>query len=349
MSIHRFCIYLLLLSGATILALLQACQSTPQRATYDWRLPPGFTTPASPQGVTLDAARVTLGRYLFYDRRLSANNTQACASCHKQELAFTDGQARAVGSTGMQHAHNALSLFNVGYLAGYTWMDLSVKTLEQQIAIPMFGNAPIELGIAGHEAEVLLRFSSDPNYKRLFAAAYPDAEAMTWEHVIAALAAFTRSLLSGDSPYDRYVYRGDTTTLSTEAQRGMRLFFSNELGCANCHTDIQSPDSHQPPRFDLLSFQDTGMADAGPFRVPPLRNVAVTAPYMHDGSLATLEDVIHFYEAGGGAGRTRPQKNSLVDGFALSDDERRSLIAFLQSLTDEAALHDPRYSDPFGQ
>lgn len=347
MNLRRACIYPLLLSGAIVIALLQACQSAPQRAAYNWRLPPGFPPPPSSEETPLDAARVTLGRYLFYDRRLSANNTQACASCHKQELAFTDGRAHAVGSTGMQHAHNTLSLFNTGYLTGYTWTDPSIKTLEQQIAIPMFGNAPIELGITGHEAEVLARFSSDPNYKRLFAAAYPNAETVTWDHVIAALAAFTRSLVAGDSAYDRYVYHGDEAALSTEAQRGMRLFFSNELGCANCHTDIQPPDSSQPPRFDLLSFQDTGMVDAGPFRVPPLRNVAVTAPYMHDGSLATLEDVIHFYEAGGGAGRTRPQKNSLVDGFALSDDERHSLIAFLQSLTDEGALHDPRYSDPF--
>ena len=347
MNIYRICIYVLIMSVTVAIGLLQAWQSAPRRAAYDWRLPPGFTPPVSADGATLDAARVALGRHLFYDRRLSANGTQSCASCHQQERAFTDGRARAVGSTGVQHAHNAQSLFNVGYLPSYTWTDPSITTLEQQIAIPMFGSAPVEMGIAGREAEVLARFTNDSTYKRLFAAAYPDAEAVSWDQIIAALAAFTRSLVAGDSAYDRFVYRGDATALSSQAQRGMRLFFSNELGCASCHADLNPPDRPQLPNFDRLSFQDTGLADAGPFRVPPLRNLAVTAPYMHDGSLATLEDVVRLYEAGGGAGRTRPQKNSLVDGFALSDEERRSLVAFLQSLTDESALHDPRYSDPF--
>lgn len=315
---------------------------------YVWHLPAQFPPPPLADGIPVDADRVALGRHLFYDQRLSTNEHQSCASCHQQARAFTDGRPHAIGSTGMQHTHNTLSLLNVGYLPTYTWADPSMTTLERQLTIPLFGTHPIELGLTDQSDVVLERFRVDPTYQRLFVAAYGDATtSVRWETIIAALAAFTRTLVSGNAAYDRYLYQGDTHALSVQAQRGMHLFFSNELGCANCHTDIARPGHPQPPRFDLLSFQDTGMPDAGPFRVPPLRNVAVTAPYMHDGSLTTLDAVLRFYEAGGGTGRARSTKNSLVNGFVLSDAERLSVIAFLQSLTDEDALHDPRYSNPF--
>ncbi|MDW8212621.1 MAG: cytochrome-c peroxidase, partial [Roseiflexaceae bacterium] len=182
-----------------------------------------------------------------------------------------------------------------------------------------------------------------------------------------ALAAFVRSLTARNTPYDRYVYQGELAALSDSARRGMALFFSPGLACGHCHVDIVPPERATPPRWSDLAHVATGAgrsvdrglaeqtknpADAYRFRVPPLRNVAVTAPYMHDGSLPTLEAVIRFYESGGrwGAG-TEPERTAarhpLIAGFVVSDDERRDLIAFLEALTDNEALRNPAFANPF--
>lgn len=317
------------------------------QTSYQWQLPAGFEPVPEGQDGPLLAARVELGRQLFYDKRISANGTQSCASCHQPQRAFSDGMPQAIGSTGETHPHNTPSLFNSGYLQQFGWQSPERTSIEAQVNEALFGTNPVELGISGFEDEVLERLSSDPLYQTLFGRAFPQSEQIDWPSLSAALADFSRSLVSGDSPYDRYLYQNDPQALSPSAQRGMRLFFSNELACAHCHTDIQAPERAQAPNFLGLSYQDTGMAEPGFFRVPPLRNVALTAPYMHDGSLATLDDVIRFYEAGGIEGVNRPEKNRLVSGFIISDQERLDLIAFLEGLSDQQALQDERYSDPF--
>lgn len=349
--IRRLVFFAILLAIAAVITILRREPpnvTTPSQA-YQWQLPSGFeAVPHGPDGPLL-AARVELGRHLFYDRRLSANVSQSCASCHQPQRAFSDGLPRAIGSTGELHPHNTPSLFNSGYLRQFGWQSPERTQIEDQIKQALFGTNPVELGVSGSEDQVLARFSSDPLYQTLFARAFPQEEQMNWPSLIAALGDFSRSLVSGNSAYDRYLYQNDEQALSPSAQRGMRLFFSNELACAHCHSDIQAPKTHRPqaPNFLGLSYQDTGLPDGGAFRVPPLRNVALTAPYMHDGSLATLDAVIRFYEAGGATGVTRPEKSGLVSGFVLTDQERHDLIAFLEALSDPQALEDERYSDPF--
>jgi cytochrome c peroxidase len=329
-------------------------------------------------------AKVELGRRLFYDLRLSANRTASCATCHRQHLAFTDGRALARGSTGELHPRSTLTLTNAAYNATLDWADPPLTRLELQIPIPLGNTRPVELGWAGREEEMLGRLAADPTYRRLFARAFGREAArgtLGFDAVVRALASFVRTLISGGSPYDRVVFHGDHDALGPAAWRGMRLFFSERLGCSGCHGGFNlsgpvvwaggpdaEPQFHNTGLYNLdgrgaYPPSDTGLhrltgrrRDMGRFRAPTLRNIAVTAPYMHDGSLPTLEAVIGHYAAGGrvirsglesGDGRKSPLKSRRIRGFALSESETRDLVAFLESLTDEGFLSDPRFADPW--
>lgn len=366
---------------ALFVCAIRASAST--ASIYDWQLPKGFPQPFVPVNNPMTSEKVALGRYLFYDKRLSGNGTQACATCHIQALAFTDGRLNPVGSTGQAHPRNAPTLTNVVYNSTYTWANPLLTDLERQIPIPMFGEAPVELGITGHETEVMARLKNDATYVRLFAAAFPDdSEPFTWNRITLALAAFTRSLISSHSDFDRYK-AGDQAALSPSAQRGLKLFLSERLECHHCHTGFnfsastywQGASFVEKPFFNTALYNiagsgaypsnNTGLhgittkpTDMGKFRPPTLRNIALTAPYMHDGSVATLEEVIRIYERGGrlitagpnaGDGRKSKYKSGFLAGFKLTDQERTDLIAFLTSLTDQQFITDPRYSDPFAQ
>jgi cytochrome c peroxidase len=348
---------------------------------YVWQLPEGFPVPRVPDDNPMTAAKVELGRYLFYDERLSGNETASCATCHKQALAFTDGRTLALGSTGMFHPRNTQTLTNAAYNATYTWANPVLLTLERQIPIPMFGDNPVELGITGREAQVLARFKADNRYQRLFAAAFPsESDPITYANIVKSLASFTRTLVSGNSRFDKY-RRGDITALNASEVRGMRLFLGESLECHHCHTGFNFTLStvHANTTQAERPFQNTGLynidgkgaypvgnrgifeitnkpGDMGKFRAPTLRNIGLTAPYMHDGSLKTLDEVIDFYSKGGrviekgenaGDGRTNPFKSGFVAGFELSAQERADLKAFLLSLTDESFVTDPRFSNPF--
>ena len=348
---------------------------------YDWHLPPGFPKPLVPADNPMTEAKFQLGRFLFYDVRLSGNATQSCASCHTQKLAFTDGKVVAVGSTGDKHPRNSQPLANAAYNATLTWANPLLTQIEQQIHIPMFSEFPIELGITGKEQAVLTRFKQDARYPQMFAAAFSnDADAINYKNIVYALASFTRGLLSFNSPYDQQ-RNGDATAMSESALRGKRLFFSEDLECHHCHTsfNLTASTKHQNTTFVETPFFNTGLynldgkgaypadnrgaleltndpADMGRFRPPTLRNVAITSPYMHDGSLKTLDEVIRFYERGGrkisggphaGDGRLSPLKNGLVAGFKITDAQRADLIHFLEALTDESFLTNPRFGNPF--
>jgi cytochrome c peroxidase len=326
-------------------------------------------------------ARVELGRRLFYDRALSGNGTYACASCHRQELAFTDGRPRAIGSTGETHSRSAPSLANVAYAATLTWADSGLTRLEDQARVPMTSEHPVELGLGGHEDEALGRLRADPDYPGMFSAAFPgDAEPVSLAHVTRALASFERTLISGDSPYDRLVYRDEAGALSDSARRGMRLFFSERLNCSRCHGGFtfSGPVAFEGARPIPPTFHNTGLynlggdgsypadnpglfaitgrkRDMGRFRAPTLRNVELTSPYMHDGSIPTLGEVIEHYARGGrlvldgplaGDGRDSPRKSELVRGFDLDARGKTDLVEFLKSLTDRAFLTDPRFAAP---
>lgn len=348
---------------------------------FDWRLPPGFPEPKVPDDNPMSEAKVQLGRHLFYDERLSANESQSCASCHQQALAFTDGRAVGLGSTGQSHTRGSMSLANVGYATTLTWANPVVRTLERQALVPLFGEDPVELGLVGMEDELLRRLGQDARYRTLFADAYPDSDGeVTLERTTQAIAAFQRSLISGGSAYDRY-QAGDADALSDSALRGKELFFSERAECFHCHGGFNFSDSvtHVGKAFDEIAFHNTGLynldrlgaypepnvglfafsgdlRDMGRFKAPTLRNVELTAPYMHDGSIATLPEVIDHYAAGGrtiadgpnaGIGSDNPNRSEFVTGFDFDAQEKADLIAFLRALTDEDFVTNPRFSDPW--
>ncbi len=329
----------------------------------------------------MSAAKIELGRHLFYDLRLSLNETQSCASCHEQARAFTDGRAQGKGSTGELHPRSPMALVNVAYAASLNWANPLVRDLEAQALGPLFGESPVELGMAGHEQELLQRLRSDSYYPGAFGEAFGELDGeISVDTITKALASFERTLLSYRSPYDRYL-DGDASALSLSARRGLGLFLSERLECFHCHGGFNLSGSvdHEGNQFDQASFFNNGLynldgagayppeneglftfsnlaRDHGRFKPPTLRNIAKTAPYMHDGSLATLDDVLDHYTRGGtltssgayaGDGRDSPNKSSFVIGFELSGQDRADLLAFLNALTDEALLTDPALANPF--
>jgi cytochrome c peroxidase len=340
---------------------------------YEWDLPQGFPVPRIPADNPMTPAKVELGRRLFHDERLSGNGTLSCASCHRPELAYTDGRARAVGALGDEHPRSAMSLANVAYVATLGWDDPTLTRLEDQALVPLLNEHPVEMGMAGHEEEVLARLQADDDYRRLFGRAFPDNDdPYSLENVVRALASFERTLISGDSPYDHWAYRGNVDALTPQARAGARLFFSRRFSCSRCHVglNLAGPVVYEGSEPEEPEFHNTGLynvdgqgaypapntgvhrvtkrpEDMGRFRAPTLRNIALTAPYMHDGSLATLEQVVDHYAAGGreitagpnaGDGRANPLKDPTVDGFRLSSEQRDQLVAFLHALTDESFI-----------
>ena len=345
--------------------------------------PAGFPQPIIPVDNPLTPEKARLGRYLFYDKRLSVNGTTSCATCHHQELAFTDGLARAKGATGELHPRGAMTLVNLAWNRSFNWGDSSVHSLEEQALKPMMSTTPVELGYGSIEARFLETARTDSVYKSLFAAAFPEQPTpWTTQNIAKALASFERTIVSRGSAWDRFHFEGDTNAISDSAKRGELLFFLDYgPGCFRCHSGYNFSDAalslthkdakpvfHNTGLYNLageFSYPPGGRGlneaskraeDVGFFKTPSLRNVAVTAPYMHDGSIATLSDVLDHYASGGrtiasgplaGAGHDNPLKDKLIRGFQMTARNKADLIAFLESLTDEDLLHDPRFSDPW--
>jgi cytochrome c peroxidase len=310
-----------------------------------------FPRPQIPSNNPMSTAKVELGRYLFYEKRMSVNGKKSCGTCHRQDLAFTDGRARAEGTTGELHPRGSMSLVNVAYAPRLTWANPTLDSLEEQALTPMLGEDPVELGLKGRETEFLNVLRGDARYRVLFAAAFPqERDAFTLANVTKAIAAFERTIISMRSPYDRYRFGGDMSAISPAAKRGELLFSSSERGgCFQCHggwnfSGVRYEGQKNRDGVGEIFF-NTGVSDTGMFRAPTLRNIAVTAPYMHDGSIATLEAVLDHYTAGGKV--DHPNKSKILRKFDLSPSERADLIEFLKSLTDEELLHDPRWSDPW--
>ncbi|WMP19006.1 methanobactin export MATE transporter MbnM [Thiothrix lacustris] len=349
---------------------------------FNWNIPSGYPLPVVPITNPLTEEKFQLGKHLFYDPRLSGNGTKACASCHIQSLAFSDGVTRALGSTGMMHPRNSQALVNIAYNASVNWGNPTTVSLEQQAPVPMFGEFPVELGINDDNKDgVLARFKAEPRYAGLFSSAFPgDANPINFDNIVNALASFGRGLNSFKSPFDRHE-AGDTTALSDTQIRGMRLFFDEKTECFHCHDGMnftQSSYDRTQSFADTVFFNNglyntdgkggypeggqgiyeiTGKAaDMGRFRPPTLRNIALTAPYMHDGSLKTLEDVVRHYNAGGrnitaganaGDGRLNPNKSSFVRPIGMTEQEIQDLVAFLESLTDQDFITNPRFANPW--
>lgn len=367
-------------------ALLPAChQEAPSESASSSAIivPSSFPALNYPADNVPTAAKIELGRHLFYDHKLSGNQTYSCATCHQQRFAFTDGKGLAIGSTEEKHSLGSMSLSNVGYSATLGWGNPMLSSLEAQGLIPMFGEDPIELGLNSlSEEEILARFTADASYREMFDEAFPqEKQPITIGNLMKALASFERSLISADSPYDRFI-AGDQEALTAQEKRGMDLFFSEKMECFHCHGGFNFSDSVASPDFPFYEkpFHNNGMyniggtgrylgnqgvfehtrkeEDLGRFKAPTLRNIEVTGPYLHDGSVETLDELIELYANGGrvinegesaGDGTVHPNKSAFVAGFDLTEDEKLDLIAFLHALTDETFLNDPHFSDPFAE
>ena len=347
---------------------------------YDWNLPEWTPKPVVPDDNPMTTEKVELGRHLFYEPRLSITGEYSCASCHKQSLAFTDGKKVAIGSTNEAHPKNSMGLANVAYSPVLTWANPLMTSLENQALIPIFGEHPIEMGMVGQEQQMIEWMQQDPKYRQMFESAFNEEQPVNISNLTKAIASFQRSLVSFKSPYDRYRYERDTRAISAAAKRGEKLFNSERMECFHCHSGISFSDSirHENLAFTETAFHNTGLynidgegsyppanigikeitqekSDMGRFKAPSLRNIALTAPYMHDGSVASLRDAIAHYQAGGrtitegeyaGVGSANPYKSGFVKGFEITDSEIEDLIAFLESLTDSEFISNPDYSDP---
>jgi len=325
--------------------------------------------------------KASIGRYLFYDRRLSFNQTRSCASCHDPAFSFTDGYRRSVGALGDLHQRNSSPLINLVFNKHLTAADPSLLFPEEQISNPMFRVNPIELGWKGNEVMILKRLKEDPFYKAKMKLAFPnDEDPFTVKNIQYSLASFVKTIVSLNAPYDQY--KENQRELSELEEQGMALFFSSRLNCSKCHGGINfSTPSVNDSDGDTIHYFNTGLynlngtgdypaydqglyektsdkSDKGKFRVPTLRNLTFTAPYFHDGSAETLDEVINVYEEGGrnkltgslkGDGRKNPFKHPLIIGFNLTAIERKALISFLFSLSDSSIIKNQSYSNPFTQ
>ena len=288
------------------------------------------------------ADTIALGRKLFYDRRLSKDNSLACASCHKPESDFADSANMSKGVSGVIGIRNAPSIFNAAYESLQFW-DGRARSLEQQAASPIAD--PLEMN-QPHKI-FLSKLAMDSDYKKLFTKSFGSPD-ITLGRVEKALASFERTVLSGNSAFDRYQYRGDQSALTPAQVRGLALFINPQKGnCAACHTLSAQFALFTDGKFhntgigvgDDGAFADVGRyhetkveTDKGAFKTPTLRNVANTAPYMHDGSLQTLRQVVDFYAGGG---NSNPSLDKEMKTIHLDGRERSDLVEFLKSLTGE--------------
>lgn len=287
----------------------------------------------APSDNPIEARAVALGRELFFDKLLSRDQTVSCSTCHDPKRAFTDGKPIAIGVRGQLAGRRSPVIVNRAWGQSFFW-DGRAATLEQQVLQPIVNPREMDLTVE----ELVQRVAAQGAYDRRFREIYsqpPDTAV-----IARTLASYIRTILAGGSPYDRFV-AGDRPALSEEAQNGLRLFRS-KAGCIACHVG---------PNFTDERFHNTGIswmngrwtdpgraaiskdeADRGAFKTPTLRQAAQAAPYMHDGSLATLADVVEFYDNGG---RDNPALDPEIRPLNLSASEKRALVAFLESLTGE--------------
>jgi len=317
----------------SIIALIVSCESIPEFDDQPVHLkyPSWFPTPVIPKDNALSTLRIELGRRFFYSTEFSKDRATSCASCHLPSAAFTDGRKTSIGVHGKPGRRNAPSLANMAWMP-YFMMEGGVPTLELQALAPIADTNEMSLEIL----ELAERLNDNRYLREMSLAAY--RREIDPYVVTRALASFQRTFVSADSHYDRYEFQGQMDQLSESQIRGRDLFFSRQTKCGGCHTDpfLSDFDFHNIGLYTVYS--DSGKervtyasTDAGKFKTPTLRNVALTGPYMHDGSMQTLEEVVAFYNRGG---EDHPNKDFRVQPLGLSEEEQKDLVAFLHSLTD---------------
>ena len=336
--------------------------SQTQSDAYVLTLPPGVLEPIIPEDNPLTKGKIDLGKILFFDKRLSADDTISCATCHDQEKGFADGRVIAVGIKERKGTRNSPTVLNAAFFDTQFW-DGRVITLEEQAKQPIIN--PNEMGMPSHDA-LVEKISNISEYKTAFQAIF-GTEKITIDHIARAIASFERTLISFNAPFDRFI-AGEKDAISASAQRGWKLF-QGKARCITCHEFNRSY-----PFFSNNKFHNVGVAmkgkdfeflarkaassgadpsalvqeeasaelgrylvtkepkDIGAFKTSGLRNIALTAPFMHDGSESTLESVVEFYNKGG---VPNPNLDGGIRPLNLSEDEKKDLVVFMKSLTSD--------------
>lgn len=306
------------------------------------QVPQGFPDIDYPDDNAFTVDRWTLGKKLFFDKRLSKDSSTSCGSCHKPHLAFSDNVATTNGVFDLPGTRNAPTLTNVAYQPYYT-REGGIATLEMQVLVPVQEHNEFGFNII----EIAERLSSDSSYQRLSRNAY--GRTLDYYTIVRAIANFERTIVSGNSPFDQYTYLGKTSAITGFELAGLALFNSDKTNCSACHSGIHFTNYGFENNGLYKMYPDSGRqrltntdTDNGRFKVPTLRNIEVTGPYMHDGSLQTLEEVIEHYNTGGQVHRN---KSDYVRALHLTPIEKLQLVAFLKTLTD----HDFLNNDSFKQ
>lgn len=326
--------------------------------TYPLDIPDHFPTFAIPDDNALTVDGVRLGQHLFYDPILSLDSTKSCASCHLPELAFTDGSDVSVGVNGNVGRRSSMSLVNIAYAFNGLFWDGRTATLEEQALEPIMD--PVEFVEDWENVERKLRRSE--RYQRLFRKAFgiSSSDEITRELTVKAIAQFERIIISGDSKYDRVEF-GNNAAYTLSELNGRDMFFdadpfTPDAECGHCHNGTQLTTQQYVNNGitqvnSLEDFPDKGRGavtglvfDNGKFRAPTLRNIALTAPYMHDGRFKTLEEVIEHYDSGG---HFAENLDPLIQPLGLTDQEKTDLLAFLHTMTDTSYLQNPFITNPF--
>lgn len=324
--------------------ILTGCGKEPSELEdqpYFLSIPPGFSMPNIPEDNLLTEKRIELGKLLFFDPGLSEDSSVSCGSCHFQAHAFSDNKALSTGIYGRTGFRNSPPLFNLAWHNKF-FKDGGVPTLELQVLAPIEDENEMNFNVP----DALARLSQNPTYQHLAKIAYGrdfDAFVLT-----RSIAAYERTLVSGNSAYDKYQFQGDNNALTDQEKRGLTLFNSARTQCSSCHSGFDFSDYEFYNIGLYTTYADTGRmritlnpADNGRFKTPSLRNIELTAPYMHDGSLATLEDVIEHFNSGG---MGHPNQDSRVKPLNLTESEQADLIAFLKSLTDESFINNTKFA-----
>jgi cytochrome c peroxidase len=319
-----------------------ACSPTVQEVPepYSLNIQAGFPVPEIPEDNQLTQTRVDLGKKLFFEKALSLDSSISCGSCHKQELAFTDGKPISIGIKNREGFRNSPTLANMAWQP-YFFAEGGSPSLKMQMVGPIEEHN--EMGF--NFALAIKRLAQAPEYQRLAQEAYErEFDAFV---LMRAVAAFERTLISGNSPFDQFFYQNKPDAMSQEAKRGWEVFSSEKANCTSCHP---------APLFSDFSIQNIGLenyendlglyrktvdsADIGKFKVPSLRNIALTAPYMHDGGIPSLDQVIEHFNQGG---HNHPNQSEKVRPLNLSEGEKSDLLAFLNSLTDTEFIQNPAF------
>ncbi len=336
----------------TIIAIIGifSCQNTSHPVSDEDNgvvLPLGFP----PLPINLDnpltKVSIELGRKLFYDTILS-NGGISCASCHKQRFAFSDGGNHvSFGFQGRSTTRNALSIVNVAYYENYNWDGKFHGSNAIEEIVKTVVHLPFEFNCDSNTVNERLR--KHPEYPKLIKNAYGESAEPNLKYAAKAIANFVRSIISGNSRYDKFV-KGDTAALNESEKRGLRLFFSDRTKCSECHSGHLFTDNKFHSTGITTHYFDRGRflvtdenEDRGKFRTPTLRNIALTAPYMHNGEILTLEEIMQHYNNGG---KIFINKDKRMKPLGLSQEEIKDLINFLHALTDEDLIKNPKYSKP---